>query len=47
MRTLEEVLKELEEAEKEFNEKCQKYGIEATNKRKKKDEEETKETNNL
>lgn len=34
MRSLEEVLKELNEAEKEFKEKCNKYGIEETKKRK-------------
>ena len=37
-RTLEDVLADLKEAEKEFNEKCLKYGI--TEKRKKKKDEE-------
>lgn len=34
-KTLEEVLEELKEAEKEFKEKCLKYGIEEKHKRKK------------
>ena len=37
MRSLEEVLKELDAAEKEFNAKCEKYGI--TENKKKKQEE--------
>ena len=37
-RTLEDVLADLKEAEKEYNEKCLKYGI--TEKRKKKKDEE-------
>ena len=39
MRSLEEVLKELNEAEKEFKKKCEKYGIEETKKRKPKENE--------
>ncbi len=38
MRSLEEVLKDLNDAEKEFQEKCDLYGIKESNK-KKKDEE--------
>lgn len=38
-KTLEQVLKELKDAEKEFNEKCLKYGI--VEKREKKPKEET------
>ncbi len=38
MRSLEEVLKDLNDAEKEFQEKCDLYGIQESNK-KKKDEE--------
>ena len=34
MKTLEEILKELNEAEKEYQEKCRKYGIEEITKRK-------------
>lgn len=34
MRNLDDVLKDLNEAEKEFKEKCSKYGIEETRKRK-------------
>ena len=34
MKTLEEILKELNEAEKEFQEKCIKYGIENSDKKK-------------
>ena len=34
MRSLEEVLKDLKEAEKEYREKCLKYGIEEKQKRK-------------
>lgn len=34
MRSLEEVIKDLEAAEKEYKEKCDKYGIEETKKRK-------------
>ena len=43
MRSLEEVLKDLNEAEKEFKSKCEKYGIEETTKKKSKlvDEEKT------
>lgn len=41
MRTLEEVLKDLEEAEKEFQEKCDAYGIKEE--KKKKDLDENKE----
>lgn len=37
MKSLDEVLKELNEAEKEFKEKCDKYGIEETKKRKPKE----------
>ena len=33
MRNLEDVLKDLKEAEKEFQEKCNKYGIEEQRKR--------------
>ena len=46
MRTLEEVLKDLEMAEKEYKEKCALYGIEMTTKRKKKNEEESLEEEN-
>ena len=35
MRTLEEILAELNAAEKEYAEKCQKYGIEEKTKKKK------------
>ena len=38
MRTLEEVLKDLEEAEKEFQEKCDVYGIKDDTKKKKETE---------
>ena len=38
MKTLDEILKELDEAEKEFKEKCIKYDIQETSKRKKKEE---------
>ena len=34
-RTLQEVLKDLEEAEKEYSEKCKKYGIEEKHRKKK------------
>ena len=39
MRDLEEILKELNAAEKEYAEKCKIYGIEETGGRKKKTEE--------
>ena len=39
MRSLEEVLKDLKDAEKEYQEKCLKYGIEEKQKRKKTDTE--------
>jgi len=39
MRSLEEVLKELKDAEKEYQEKCLKYGIQEKVKRKPKTEE--------
>lgn len=35
MRSLEDVLKDLKEAEKEFQEKCNKYGIEEKKKKNK------------
>ena len=35
MRSLEEVLKELKEAEKEYSDKCLKYGIKETTRKKK------------
>lgn len=38
MRSLEDVLKDLKEAEKEFQEKCNKYGIEEQRKRRNKEE---------
>lgn len=38
MKTLDEILKELNDAEKEFKEKCEKYGIEEKAKRKVKDD---------
>jgi len=34
-RTLEEILKDLKDAEKEYSEKCKKYGIEEKGKKKK------------
>ena len=34
-RTLQEVLKDLQEAEKEYSEKCKKYGIEEKHRKKK------------
>lgn len=34
-RTLQEVLKDLEDAEKEYSEKCKKYGIEEKHRKKK------------
>lgn len=43
MKRLDELLKELDEAEKEFSAKCEKYGIEMTSKRKKKNDNETPE----
>lgn len=46
-KTLEQVLQELKEAEKEYKEKCLKYGIEEKHKRKKPEEksEETETVN--
>ena len=41
MRSLDEVLKDLDAAEKEFKQKCDLYGIEETSKRKPKNEGET------
>lgn len=41
MRSLDEVLKDLSDAEKEYKEKCEKYGIEEKRKRKVKEEENT------
>lgn len=38
MRNLEDVLKDLKEAEKEFQEKCNKYGIEEQHKRRNKED---------
>ena len=38
MKTLEEILAELDAAEKEYNNKCKEYGIEETSKRKKQDD---------
>lgn len=38
MRNLEDVLKDLKEAEKEFQEKCNKYGIEEQRKRRSKED---------
>jgi len=35
MRSLEEILEELNAAEKEYSEKCKEYGIEETTKRRK------------
>lgn len=37
MKTLEEIIKELDEAEKEYAQKCKEYGIEETKKKGKKD----------
>ena len=45
MRDLEEILKELKNAEKEYAEKCKKYGIEEK-KSKKKEEANQEETSN-
>ena len=39
MRNLDDVLKDLKEAEKEFKEKCQKYGIDEVSKQKSKDDD--------
>lgn len=47
MKRLDELLKQLEEAEKEYSEKCQKYGIEETSKRKKKEGDKTSEDHTL
>ena len=47
MKRLDELLKQLEEAEKEYSEKCQKYGIEETSKRKKKEVDKTSEQHTL
>ena len=41
MRTLEEILADLNAAEKEYSEKCKKYGIEEKRKKKKEDEKQT------
>ena len=38
MKTLEEILAELDAAEKEYNNKCKEYGIEESSKRKKQEE---------
>ena len=38
MKTLEELLEELKAAEKEYQQKCEKYGIEENSKRKKKED---------
>ena len=38
MKTLEEILAELDAAEKEYNNKCKEYGVEETSKRKKSEE---------
>lgn len=38
MRSLEEILVELNAAEKEYEEKCREYGIEEKSRKKKKDE---------
>ncbi|MBR3228189.1 MAG: hypothetical protein IKF68_06545 [Erysipelotrichaceae bacterium] len=46
MRSLEEVLKDLKDAEKEYQEKCLKYGIEERQKRKKTDAEADKTVDN-
>ncbi|MDO4500305.1 MAG: hypothetical protein Q4B60_03410 [Erysipelotrichaceae bacterium] len=40
MKTLDEILKELNDAEKEFKEKCELYGIEETSKRRNKENSE-------
>lgn len=45
MRTLDEVLKDLKEAEKEFSDKCLTYGITEKTVRKKKENIEEKEDN--
>lgn len=45
-RTLEDVLNDLKEAEKEYKEKCLLYGIEEKHKRKESNEEETLEEQN-
>ncbi|MBR0462451.1 MAG: hypothetical protein IJJ00_07055 [Erysipelotrichaceae bacterium] len=45
MRSLEEVLKDLKEAEKEYQEKCLKYGIEEKQKRKLKADDDPKNSN--
>lgn len=47
MKNLDDVLKELKEAEKEYQEKCLKYGIEEKVKRKAKVEENNSSTENL
>jgi len=47
MKNLDDVLKELKEAEKEYQEKCLKYGIEEKVKRKAKVEENNNTTENL
>ncbi len=39
MRSLEEILKELNEAEKEYARKCKEYGIEEKGKKKKNEDE--------
>lgn len=44
MRNLDEVLKELNEAEKEYQAKCKKYGIEEKHKRKIVEENPTEQT---
>ena len=44
-KTLEQILKELKDAEKEFNEKCLKYGI--SEKKEKKQKEKTQNEENL
>ena len=46
MRSLEEILEELNAAEKEYSEKCKEYGIEETSKRRKSSVEDTNNENN-
>ena len=45
MRSLQEVLAELDAAEKEYSRKCQEYGIEEEAKKKKNEDKEKKVTN--